>query len=168
MSDATPFYAQLPFGSAFLGARAQRLADLISDQGDKFFQTAGIVVPVRAVSTILYLKRNGPSSLVQIAKALNESHQLTAKRTSLLETLSMVSCRADPNDKRRRVFKLTRKGRRESELVEARCGDALRVFEGLNRELCLHLGDALDSAYAALTRKSMLARTNGEAVVDQA
>ncbi len=38
MPDAVPFYAQLPFGSAFLGARAQRLADLLSKQGDEFFQ----------------------------------------------------------------------------------------------------------------------------------
>ncbi len=159
MADTTPFYAQLEIGSAFLGARAQRLAELISKQGDEFFQSAGIVVPVRSVSTILFLRHYGPSSLVQIAKALNEPHQVTAKRTALLETLSMVSCKADPNDGRRRVFQLTRKGNRESGLIEARCTDALRIFEDLNRELDLQLADALDAAYTALTHKSMLARS---------
>ncbi len=98
--------------------------------------------------------------MLERAKAQNESHQLTAKRTLLLESLSMVSCNADANDKRRRIFALTRKGKRESKLVEARCEDALQVFEELNRELDLHLGDALDSAYDALLQSSMLTRSS--------
>ncbi len=158
MADEQPFYLQLPIGEAFLGARVQRLADLLSKQGDAFFQQAGIAAPARTVSTLLCLRHRGPSSLVQIAHALNESHQLTAQRTSMLRSLVLVSCRADPKDKRRRVFALTAKGKREAESVEARCKDALRVFESLNRELDVHLGNALDAAFAALTKRSMIVR----------
>lgn len=162
MTNTPPFYAQLAIGASFIGARAQRLADLISEQGDEYFQSAGIVIPARSVSTVLYLRHNGPSSLVQIAKALHEPHQVTAKRTLLLEKLSMLTCKADPDDRRRRIFRLSRKGNRESALIEQRCNEALQVFENLNRELSLHLGEALDAAYEALSRKSMSARAANE------
>ncbi len=162
MAHAMPFYTRLPYGDAFLGGRAQRLADLISQQGDELFRSAGIAVPVRCASTLLYLRQDGPSSLVQIAKALDESHQLTAKRMALLDTLSLVSCEDDPNDRRRRIFALTRKGKREARLVQARCELAQKIFEQLNRELAVQLGDALDAAWAALTEKSMLARSDPE------
>lgn len=158
MTDSIPFYMGLTIGPAFLGARAQRLADLISDQGDAFFREAGIVIPVRTVSTVLYLRQQGPSSLVQIAAALGEPHQVTAKRTARLQALSMVSCKVDPNDKRRKLFRLTRKGNRESDLIDERCKDAIRIFETLNRDLNLHLGHALDAAHAALSRQPMVSR----------
>lgn len=160
ITDESPFYTRLPCGAAFLGARAQRFAELISKQGDDFFRAAGIDVPVRTVSTVLYLRHEGPSSLVQIARALSEPHQVTAKRMATLESLSMVSCKADADDKRRRLFRLTRKGKRESTLIEARCEDAMQIFEKLNLELELNVGAALDAAYDALARRSMLARSN--------
>lgn len=162
MSRSVPFYSKLSIGSAFLGARTQRLANLVSSQGDEFFRAAGIVVPAQAVSTLLLLREYGPSSLVEVAAALNEPHQVTAKRTAQLQGLSMLTCKQDPNDGRRKLFRLTRKGNVESELVEARCKDALRVFEGLNRELDIQLGDALDAAYDALARNSMLSRSTQE------
>lgn len=159
MANIKPFYQDLAIGSAFLGARAQRLADLLSQQGDEFFRAAGIVIPVRTVSIVLYLRQFGPSSLVQIAAALDEPHQVTAKRTAQLEKLSMLSREDDPHDKRRKFFRLTRRGSHETKRIEARCKHALAIFEDINRELDVHLGDALDAAYVALTRSSMLSRS---------
>lgn len=162
MDNIAPFYTRLPFGAAFLGARAQRLADLLTKQGDEFFRSAGIVVPVRSASTLLYVHNHGPSSLVQIAKGLNESHQLTAQRTDRLKSLAMVSSKADPKDKRRRLFALTSKGRREVKLVESQCERALEIFAQLERQIGFRLSEGLDAAYAALARESMLARSDVE------
>ncbi|MEM9385181.1 MAG: hypothetical protein AAGA68_08990 [Pseudomonadota bacterium] len=154
-----PFFLELPTGEAFVGARAQRLADLIAQQGDEFLQAAGITIPVRSVSTLLYLHQEGPSSLVEIARALNEPHQLTAQRTSRLSSLSMLSSRADTKDRRRRMFSLTPKGKREATKVQARCKEALVVFDNLNSELNVNVARLLDAAYDALLTRSMLARS---------
>lgn len=152
---------QLPIGSAFLGARAQRLVDVIAQQGGEFLQAGGIDVPVRAVSTLLYIHHSGPSSLVQIAKAQHESHQLTAQRISLLQQLSMLAGRVDAKDRRRRLFELTNKGKRQAVRVEARCAEAATVFEDLNGELSVDLGRVLDAAFVALVEKPMLSRVDG-------
>ncbi|MEO0422774.1 MAG: hypothetical protein AAF184_10590 [Pseudomonadota bacterium] len=158
-----PFFLELPLSDAFVGARAQRLAELIGQQGDEFLQAAGVVIPARSVSTLLYLHHEGSASLVEIAKALRESHQLTAQRTSLLNSLGMISSRADENDGRRRVFSLTRKGKREAAKVQARCTQAIAVFDDLNRELASDLARTLDAAYDALRARPMLARSTLQA-----
>jgi len=156
-----PFYEQLSINSAFLGARTQRLSDLISEQGNAFFRDVGLVVPVRCNSTILFLHNCGPSSLVEIARALDLPHQLVAQRTSLLEEFSILTRKADPNDQRRRTFHLTRKGKREADRIEQRCRDAIEVFENVNKELGVNLGKILDAAHAALSHQTMLDRTIG-------
>lgn len=155
------FYEQLPIASSFTGARAQRLASLISEQGDAFLEAAGLVTPARCVSTILYLDHNGPASLVEIARALDEQHQLTAHRAKQLENLSIVTREADPNDQRRRTFHLTRKGKGEAKRVEARCRQAIDVFEDVSQEIGFDLNRVLDLAYEALKRRSMTGRTVG-------
>ena len=160
MSSRLPFFLELPNHAAFLGARAQRLADLIGNQGDVFLRAGGVSVPVRSVSTLLYLHRHGPASLVQIAKALGEPHQLTSQRTTVLSGLSMISTRADKKDRRRRLFALTAKGRREAERVDARCDDAVLAFDDLNRELAVDLAEVLDLAYDALNHRSMSERAH--------
>lgn len=153
-----PFYERLSLDKAFVGARALRLTDLIGKQGDEFFQDAGLTAPSRATSAILFIAHNGPSSLVEIARALGEQHQLTAQRTTLLEELSIIKRKPDPNDHRRKTFHLTKRGEAEVVLIEERCRDAIEVFESLNEELGFNLGKVMDAAQKALSQRSILER----------
>ncbi|MFK7842702.1 MAG: hypothetical protein AB8B54_10590 [Sphingorhabdus sp.] len=155
-----PFYEELSLGKAFVGARALRLTDQIGRQGDAFFQNAGLMTPSRATSTILFIAHNGPSSLVEIARALGEQHQLTAQRTTLLEGLSIIKRKPDPNDQRRKTFHLTKRGMAEVSLIEERCRKAIGVFDDLNQELGFDLGAMLDAAEQALSRRPMIERLN--------
>lgn len=158
-----PFYERLSVDEAFVGARALNLTNLIRSQGDEFYQAAGLTAPSRTTSTILFLDHNGPSSLVEIARALGEQHQLTAQRTSLLEELSIVERKPDIHDKRRKTFHLTRRGAAEVALIEKRCSEAIELFNDLNKELGFDLGAALDAAYKALSKRSMIERLNDRA-----
>jgi len=153
-----PFYEQLSIAPAFVGARAQRLASLIGEQGDALLENVGSVIPARCISTIIYLDKNGPSSLVEIARALNEQHQLTAHRAKQLERLSIVTRKPDANDKRRRTFQLTQKGRDEAKRVEANCHLAIDIFDTISDEIGLDLNMALDRAYAVLKHRPLIDR----------
>jgi len=152
----------LPVQSAFLGARLQRLANLISEQGNQFFANAGSVTPIHCVSTLLFLNSDGPASLMEIARAFDDQHQLTAHRIKQLEKLSLIIRKDDPNDKRRRTFHLTEKGKVEAKIIEKKCEQASLVFERLNEELGVNLTNALDLAYDALSEKSIEGRVNQE------
>ncbi|MEO9467484.1 hypothetical protein [Parasphingorhabdus sp.] len=166
-----PFYERLSFDEAFVGARALRLTELIGRQGDEFFQDVGLTAPSRTTSTILFIDHNGPSSLVEIARGLGEQHQLTAQRTTLLEDLSIIKRKPDPNDQRRKIFHLTKRGAAEVVLIEARCREAINVFDDLNNELGFNLGVALDAAQKALSQRSMMERlktTSDEAKLETA
>lgn len=157
-----PFYSKLPFQSAFVGARAQRLANLLDQQGSAFFDAAGSQTPIRCTSLILFLSVNGPASLVEIARAMGDDHQLTAHRMIQLESLSLVNRKPDPNDKRRRTFHLTGKGRTEAALLEERCRQSEHIFKRLNAELGFNLAEALDAAFDALSETSVGERSDKE------
>ncbi len=160
----SPFYERLSISEAFVGARALRLTDIIGKQGDDFFREAGLVAPSRAISTILFIDHNGPSSLVEIAKALGEQHQLTAQRTTLLEDLLIVTRKPDPNDQRRKTFHLTDRGLREASLIEERCREAIEVFNDLNKELGFDMSAALEMGRKALAQRSLLERHRAKPV----
>ncbi|MEO0576221.1 MAG: MarR family transcriptional regulator [Pseudomonadota bacterium] len=150
-----PFYLTLPFESAFVGARLQRLADLLETQGNAFFEAGGSATPARCASSVLFLDANGPASLVEIARAMKQDHQLTAHRIRQLSELGFVARKVDPHDSRKKILSLTRKGKAQADLLIERCQQAAQVFERLNVELGFNLAEALDAAFAALERKTI-------------
>ncbi|MEO9634217.1 MAG: hypothetical protein ABJF89_05310 [Parasphingorhabdus sp.] len=96
--------------------------------------------------------------MVEIARALDEQHQLTAHRAKQLESLSLVRRKQDANDKRRRTFHLTQKGRVEAEKVEAVCRQGVEIFEDLSEELGCDLNRVLNSAHALLQQRPVVSR----------
>lgn len=156
--SSRPFYEQLPIAPSFVGARAQRLANLISGQGDALLKAADLIVPSRCTSIVLYLDHNGPASLVEIARALDEQHQLTAHRAKQLEDLSIITRKPDPDDQRRRTFHLTQKGKDEAKGIEARCRQAITIFEAIGGEIGCDLNELLDRAYDVLEQRPLTDR----------
>lgn len=154
----SPFFEQLSVAQAFAGARAFRLANLIGEQGEALLEKADLVIPARCISLVLFLDQNGPASLVEIARALDEQHQLTAHRAKQLESLSIVTRKQDVNDKRRRTFHLTQKGKGEAKQVEAVCRQGVDIFEGLSEEMGFDLNMVLNRAYALLQQRPLINR----------
>ncbi|MFK7955459.1 MAG: winged helix DNA-binding protein [Lysobacterales bacterium] len=153
--NTKPFFFSLPYQAAFIGPRAQRLANLIGEQGESFFRSAGSVTPVRCVSSLLFINSNGPASIVEIARSLGEQHQLTAHRMAQLEKLSLVRRKADASDRRRKTYHLTAKGKIETALIEERCHRAAEIFNTLSQEIGFDLPAVLDAAFDALSKKSL-------------
>ncbi len=102
-------------GTSFLAHRLRRLSDHVVDQVAANFSRAGLAVPARSVSTLHYLRENGPTGPVELGKALKFSHPLMVRSLRNLEGLGLVEAVADESDQRRRRVQLTAVGQREAE-----------------------------------------------------
>ncbi len=141
-----------PLHGAFIANSLRRLIDLIGAQGEIMLQDAGIEFPPRTVSSVLLIGERGKISAADIAKNLNEPHQLVTQRIDLLITLGIIERREDPSDKRRKTISLTPKGITQFQSLQKRLAEADVAFSNLYAEIdcdlptvTLRMLDALES-----------------------
>ena len=143
---------------AFVSNQLVRLVDLIALQGDDLLREAEITIPSRAVGCTLYIGDNEEVSLADIAKAMDDSHQLTAQRVEGLIKLGLLERRNDPNDGRRKVLSLTKVGKVQYQRLLVRLGEIEKAFAGLYAEIGHDLPTILEDAMEALDRTPLLER----------
>ena len=143
---------------AFLSNTLLRLVDLIALQGDDLLHDAGIVIPSRAVACTLFIGDKGRVSLADAAKALDEPHQLTTQRIEALMKLGLLKSMSDPEDGRRKLIKLTRKGKDQYQRLKIRLAEIEQAFLGLYAEIGCDLPIILEQAIEALHHTPMLER----------
>ena len=85
---------------AFVAHLADRLNNMIWAETQIYADRAGIIAPLKTHSAILFLLRQGPASLSEIARTDGQSHQLLASRIDPLEKLRLVERFIDPKDTR--------------------------------------------------------------------
>jgi DNA-binding MarR family transcriptional regulator len=149
---------------AFVAVALERLAGVIMEQGEAFLRDGGVEFPPRAASTILLLGEHGPMSVADLAKRLDQPHQLVTQRVDLLLALRLVDRSDDPHDARRKVLRLTAKGRAQLSRLNERLAVANEAFAGLFGEIGCPLHDVALRAIAALNRSSLVERARALAV----
>ena len=148
--DDNAFKAALDRDPAFTPKMALEFAMLSQKQAESVYEKEGITFPVSASSTVLYLTKVKSASLLQIARALNHSHQLIAQRLKTLSKLELIDSMPDPDDGRRTAYQLTRQGREVSARLQTYLDVAGDVFEALSEEIGLDLLSVLRAAVTAL------------------
>lgn len=143
---------------AFLAHVADRLNIEICEQTADLFAARNISAPVRSASTLLFLLKEGPATLAEIARTDGQSHQTLSARLAPLEALSLIERTTDPADNRRRPYALTRAGVAEAKRVEAACTDIAAAIEDMFDELDVDILANLDAARAALRRRPLEGR----------
>ncbi|MEZ5953128.1 MAG: winged helix DNA-binding protein [Hyphomonas sp.] len=143
---------------AFVSNKLLRLVDLIADQGDDLLREADITVPARAVACTLFIGDKGQVSLADIAKALDEPHQLSAQRVEGLIELGLLERRDDPKDRRRKVLRLTKSGKAQYQRLLVRLAEIEQALTELYAEIDHDLPAILDRAIDALRRTPLLER----------
>lgn len=143
---------------AFLSNGLLRLVDLIALQGDDLLGDADIIIPSRAVACTLFIGDTDRVSVADIAKALDEPHQLTTQRTDVLSELGLLKRIDDPDDSRRKLLMLTRKGKDQYRRLIIRLAEIEQAFLGLYAEIECDLPIVLARAIEALDRTPMLKR----------
>ncbi len=137
---------------AFLGFRVSRLADLIVAQGDSYLSDCGLDFPARAVSTILMIDERSDVSVSGITAELDQPHQLVAQRVDLLIEQGLVSRTQDPADNRRKILKLTRKGKHQVAHLKVCLSDAAKAFEFIFAEIGVDLNKISDAAFQVFSK----------------
>ena len=154
MTDATDAIA----GPRFFGLQVQRFLELLVQQSQDLFASLDIDTPVRATSTFVLLAENPGASLADLARWLEQPHQLVAQRLQLLMRGGFVRRRGDPKDRRRKAFFLTEKGRTHVARVKMASDIGVRAIEDLGRELGVDLFAAIDNAHRGLLRSPVADR----------
>lgn len=147
-----------PRHGAFLANQLHRLVDLIAKQGDELLMAAGLSLPSRAVSSVMLIGEHGQISAADIARELEQPHQLVTQRIDNLIELGFVGRVDDPRDGRRKILKLTRKGKKEWRLLDACLRDAEQVFLDLHQEIECDLSAVTLRAIKALSSESIVDR----------
>jgi DNA-binding MarR family transcriptional regulator len=141
---------------SFIGKQADDLGQLIKAQIQPLLQQLGIIVPVKSCSIIHYLYQSDDNSLADLAKQLQQSHQLVKQKLPRLIDLGLVIKIKDQQDKRRTIYRLTEAGRAQAALLEE--NSLLHVYEDLSREIGANLYQVLNDAIDSLKRKDLLSR----------
>lgn len=129
---------------------AERLTDALCMSTQSLADATGLKAPIRTHSVLLLLLEQGAASLTEIARTDGQSHQLLASRLKPLEKLGLIERLADPNDARRRPYKLTQAGHHEALIVRSAIGEHTRAMNDLFAETGVDLIAALDNALEAL------------------
>jgi DNA-binding MarR family transcriptional regulator len=147
-----------PRRGVFLANQLHRLVEMIVEQGDDLLIGAGLSLPSRAVSSVLLIGERGPISVADIAKELEQPHQLVTQRIEMLIELGLLNRIDDPTDGRRKILELTRKGKKELRSLETCLRDTERVFLGLYQEIECDLSAVTLRAMKVLSSKSIVDR----------
>lgn len=151
-----------PKSRAFIANLLDRTSTLISAQGESLLLDAGITFPSRASSAVLLIGERGSASTADIAAALELPHQLATQRVELLLNLGIFNRIDDPQDKRRKILKLTAKGAKELKLLNRALDDANHAFEALFDEIECDLQNVLERTISALLEQSVLDRVRSQ------
>jgi DNA-binding MarR family transcriptional regulator len=153
MNKESHFSNQIRSNYAFLAKTVFDLHSLIQAQSEKLYEEKELGFPVWASSTILMLASVKKASIMEISQGLNLSHQLTSQRIKTMLNLELVEGIQDPNDKRRTIYRLTRKGIEKSKILDMYCEDAEQAFKDLSTEVGCDIQSVLNSAISALKNK---------------
>lgn len=156
-------------GPAFLAHLLRRLSDELVQGAAVWYPTMGVTAPPRTISTLLALDDLGPLGVTELAALLRQTHPLVITWIRELKSLSLVTARSDPKDRRRSVIRLTARGKAEV----GRVRDALVVVEQASLRLLDQSGDnvlaalwRMESACRDTPFAELLQRTEGVQALD--
>jgi DNA-binding MarR family transcriptional regulator len=147
-----------PLRAAFVANILDRLVELIVTQGEHILADVDIEFPSRAVSSVLLIGENSSLTAADLAKTLNQPHQLITQRIDLLLNLDIIKRVNDPSDKRRKTLQLTPKGVQQHDALKMRLIEAEQAFNDLFEELECDLSALAVKAINALQKKTILDR----------
>lgn len=141
---------------SFIGKQAEDLSQLIGEQIKPLYVSLGIVVPVKSCSIIHALSQEQHASVTEIAKSLNQSHQLVKQKLPRLQKLELITTNADPDDKRKTLYQLTERGKVQAQLL--RDHSLTEVYSRLSSEVGADLYQILTAAIKGLRRTDLFTR----------
>lgn len=139
-----------------MGKYAEDLGQLIGEQIKPVYQKIGVVVPVKSCSIIQVLSGLESATLTELAKELQQSHQLVKQKIPKLLDLNLIAVAQDENDKRRMLYSLTSEGEAQAQLLREHSMQA--VYQTLSDEIGADISQVLNAAIQSLKNKDLFTR----------
>jgi DNA-binding MarR family transcriptional regulator len=130
-------------GPAFLPHLLRRLSDALVDSGEVWYREQGLSIHPRTSSTLLALDEKGALGVSELAQLLRQSHPLVIQWIRQLGELELVTVEGDPDDRRRSLVSLTRKGKAEVRRLRTALRTLAKSTQALMDEAIPGLFDAL-------------------------
>ena len=147
-------------GKALLGKRAEDLSNLIEEQSQPIFDSLGIIVPIKSCSTLLSLFELQQASVTDLARQLDQSHQLVKQKLPKLLKLGVIQQSPDKEDKRRTLYSLTPKGEAQSQKIKEYLKQSEKLVDSISKDIGVDIFDAIDNAIKAMKERRLLDRFN--------
>jgi MarR family transcriptional regulator, organic hydroperoxide resistance regulator len=136
-------------GGAALGARLRRLSERIDREVAQYYGEQGVAFEQRWYGTLNLLDRFGALSVGELSEALGISHVSVSQTRDSLYKAGLIDTAADPDDARRKILRLTRKGRNlvdrlrpiwaalsaSAEALDREAGGVVKVLDRLENAL---------------------------------
>ncbi len=142
-------------GPGYLNLVVRRVSQRIAAAGDAYMRQTGVTAAATSTAILAFVARRQEAPLADIAHALGYTHQAVAKAVDILEHDGLMESRASDKDLRKRLVSLTRKGKREAELVDEVAERAAEVFDDVFSEIGVDLFKALRAFETALDRRPL-------------
>lgn len=145
-------------GPAFTAHRLRRMSDAFVDACGQWLARQGLSAPPRSISTLRLLLQSEPLSVTEIATRIRLSHPFIVRTLGELERLDLVVLGRDAKDKRKRMVRLTEKGRSEAQAFVATAAPLAAAYASLFEDAGVDLAAALDAVEQAHRRRSLAER----------
>ena len=126
-------------GPLGLTLRLKRLADRLADDGRRLYEDLEVGLEPSWYALLQLLQESEALSVTQAAARLRLSHPSVVATSRKLESAGLLAAEADPDDRRRRVLRLSDEAR-----------EKLPAFEELWRAFAAELGGLIESSGADL------------------
>lgn len=149
-------------GKALLGKRAEDLSNLIEEQSQPIFDSLSIIVPIKSCSTLLSLFELQQASVTDLARQLDQSHQLVKQKLPKLLKLEVIQQSPDKEDKRRTLYSLTPEGLVQSKKIKEYLKQSEKLVDSISQDIGIDIFDAIDKAIKTMKERSLLERFQAE------
>jgi DNA-binding MarR family transcriptional regulator len=119
------------YGGLLLGSRLKRVSEALYGGVDAVYRAHGIEVTSRAFPILFLLRDDGPLSVTELAARLGQAHPGVIRLAAKLVEAGFVAERRHPTDERRRMLRLTPKGRALMERLGPVWGAIRRAVDAL-------------------------------------
>ena len=121
-------------GGAALGARLRRLSERIDREVAQFYTQQGVAFEQRWYGTLNLLDRFESLTVGELSGALGISHVSVSQARDSLHRAGLVETAADPEDARRKMLRLSKKGRALVDRLRPTWAALSAAAEALDRE----------------------------------
>jgi DNA-binding MarR family transcriptional regulator/N-acetylglutamate synthase-like GNAT family acetyltransferase len=145
-------------GKVALGSRLRRLADVITADAAKVYQSYNIDVDPRWFPILYMLSKQQNASISQLASDIAHTHSSVSQTVKQMVKKGIAQVNKDKVDTRVTMVSLTEHGLHLVEKLEEQSLDVYRAVEKLEQEAEVSLWQALEQTEAALSDINFLQR----------